>query len=115
MASIEFTNRLSHPIELVVTPNNQPMQVLTYLAPGWAIYNQRCPIFTHHLSFTSSHSYEFNAPSGFAGNFKHTQGGRAQGVTLFEISVRTNDNNIYYDLSVIDGFNVPMKVRVPDG
>jgi hypothetical protein len=50
---------------------------------------------------------------GFAGNFKHTFAG--SGVTLFEISVRTNDANTYYDLSVIDGFNVPMKVYAPDG
>ncbi|CAF1038932.1 unnamed protein product [Didymodactylos carnosus] len=49
----------------------------------------------------------------FAGNFKHSWAG--QGITLLEISVRTHDNNIYYDLSVIDGFNVLMKVYVPDG
>ncbi|UJR17685.1 hypothetical protein I4U23_004583 [Adineta vaga] len=35
--------------------------------------------------------------------------------TLFEISVGISDGNTYYDLSVTDGFNVPMKVYAPDG
>jgi hypothetical protein len=65
------------------------------------------------LYASSSQSHVFNAQNGFAGNFKHTQAG--QGITLFEISVKTDDNNIYYDLSVINGFNVPMKVQAPDG
>ncbi|CAF1514498.1 unnamed protein product [Adineta steineri] len=55
----------------------------------------------------------YQLPKGFAGNFKHGWGGK--GITLFEISVQTHDANTYYDLSVIDGFNVPMKVYAPDG
>ncbi len=60
-----------------------------------------------------SRFFSYYLAQGFAGNFKHTFAG--SGVTLFEISVRTNDANTYYDLSVIDGFNVPMKVYAPDG
>jgi hypothetical protein len=43
-------------------------------------------------------------------------GPNGEGITLFEISVKTDDKNqIYYDLSCVDGFNVPMKVVAPDG
>jgi hypothetical protein len=60
-----------------------------------------------------SGSFSYHLPDGWSGNFRH--GGGAGGITLFEISVKANDGNVYYDLSVIDGFNVPMKVQAPDG
>jgi len=60
-----------------------------------------------------SGSFSYHLPDGWSGNFRHSGG--AGGVTLFEISVKANDGNVYYDLSVIDGFNVPMKVQAPDG
>ncbi|CAF1366339.1 unnamed protein product, partial [Rotaria sp. Silwood1] len=91
--TIEFHNGLSFPIQLVVTQN--------HVAPRHIATIQRGKFFSYHC------------PQGFAGNFKHGWAGK--GITLFEISVRTHDANTYYDLSVIDGFNVPMKVYAPDG
>ncbi|CAF1385449.1 unnamed protein product, partial [Rotaria sordida] len=58
-------------------------------------------------------SYTYYCPDKWSGNFRHNGG--SGGVTLFEISVKANDNNVYYDLSVIDGFIVPMKLIAPDG
>lgn len=65
-----------------------------------------------HCLFYSGY-FLYHCPPGFSGNFKHGWG--SKGATLFEISIGTHDGNIYYDLSVIDGFNVPMKVYAPDG
>lgn len=70
-------------------------------------------MYTYCFFIVSSQFFSYYCAQGFAGNFKH--GWAGQGVTLFEISVRTNDGNTYYDLSVINGFNVPMKVYAPDG
>jgi hypothetical protein len=75
-------------------------------------YDRNKHIRLFFISFYSRY-ITHHCPQGFAGNFKHGWGGR--GVTLFEISVRTHDANTYYDLSVIDVFNVPMKVYAPDG
>ncbi|CAF1341366.1 unnamed protein product, partial [Didymodactylos carnosus] len=91
--SIEFENKLSDNIQLVVTQNGQPMKLVANIAP-----NGRTT---------------YTLPQGFAGNFRHGFTGKP--VTLFEISNKVKDANIYYDLSVIDGFNVPMKVTAPDG
>ncbi|CAF5139502.1 unnamed protein product [Rotaria sp. Silwood1] len=91
--TVEFHNGLNFPIELVMTQNNVAPQQAATIPTG------------HHFSY--------DVPQGFAGNFKHSWAGK--GITLFEISVRTHDANTYYDLSVIDGFNVPIKVYAPDG
>ncbi|CAF1502210.1 unnamed protein product [Adineta steineri] len=90
---VEFQNGLNFPIQLVVTQNNVAPMLLATIPTGGA--------------------RAYQLPKGFAGNFKHGWGGK--GVTLFEISVQTHDANTYYDLSAIDGFNVPMKVYAPDG
>ncbi|CAF5046752.1 unnamed protein product, partial [Rotaria sp. Silwood1] len=91
--TVEFHNGLNFPIELVMTQNNVAPQQAATIPTG------------HHFSY--------DVPQGFAGNFKHSWAGK--GITRFEISVRTHDANTYYDLSVIDGFNVPIKVYAPDG
>ncbi|CAF1251368.1 unnamed protein product [Rotaria magnacalcarata] len=90
---IVFINRLSHTINLVKTRNNRPSRQIANIHPGGSV---SCSL-----------------PDGWSGNFRHVGG--TGGITLFEVSVRANDRNVYYDLSVIDGFNVPMKVRAPDG
>ncbi|UJR19310.1 hypothetical protein I4U23_022439 [Adineta vaga] len=91
--TLEFHNGLPHSIELVATQNDRPMQ--------------------HVATVPTGKFFTYDCPQGFAGNFRHTMIGKD--VTLFEISVRIYDANTYYDLSVIDGFNVPMKVYTPDG
>ncbi|CAM4982881.1 unnamed protein product [Rotaria socialis] len=90
---IVFINRLSQTINLVKTRNNRPSRQIANIHPGGSV---SCSL-----------------PDGWSGNFRHAGG--TGGITLFEVSVRANDRNVYYDLSVIDGFNVPMKVRAPDG
>ncbi|CAF1533661.1 unnamed protein product [Adineta steineri] len=91
-ADVEFVNKSQEAIQLVATQNDNPSVQLATIAPGAS--------FSHQL------------PDGWSGNFRHNG---SEGITLFEISVKANDGNVYYDLSVIDGFNVPMKLQAPDG
>ena len=73
-------------------------------------------IFANLLDFCCfSQSHTVSCPDKFHGAFKHSHAGKAEGVTLFEIGVRVKDDQVYYDLSCVDGFNVPMKVQAPDG
>lgn len=107
---IEFINRLQEPIQLVQTQNNVPSQQLATISPEYV--NE----LSYHIIKTSlffSASFSVQLQNGWAGNFRYGFGG--SGITLFEISVKTDDENVYYSLSVIDGFNVPMKLHAPDG
>ncbi|UJR17007.1 hypothetical protein I4U23_003905 [Adineta vaga] len=90
---VVFINRLHQSINLVKTRNNRPSRQIATLHPGESV---SCYL-----------------PDGWSGNFRHSGG--TGGITLFEVSVKANDNKVYYDLSVIDGFNVPMRVRAPNG
>ena len=109
--TIEFHNGLDFPIQLVVTQNNVASQQVATIPTGYAL--PTFMIYIYAVFITSSQYFSYGCSQGFAGNFKH--GWAGEGITLFEISVRTNDANTYYDLSVINGFNVPMKVYAPDG
>ena len=93
MTSIHFHNLLNQDINLVVTGNGEASYSL-----GTIGYNGQLV---------------YNPSNGWSGNFKN--GFSGSGVTLFEISVNSYANNDFYDLSVLKGYNVPMKVYAPNG
>lgn len=91
--TLQFINRCGHPIQLVRTENEKSPVLQADLAAG---NGQTTADFT----------------SGGM-NFKNGYGGK--GVTLAEFSFNNKDGQDFYDISVIDGYNVAMKIQPSTG
>ncbi|CAF0777830.1 unnamed protein product [Adineta steineri] len=78
--------------KLVQTTNDSPHQTARWIAPGqWS---------------------HFDVSEGWSGNWRvPDKDGRG---TLFEFNNGRNGGNSYYDISVIDRYNVPMNVVGPN-
>ncbi|CAF0977543.1 unnamed protein product [Adineta steineri] len=95
LTHLVFKNHRGTNVELFKTQNGmgQEPQLVATLAPG--------------------QTHDEYLPDGWAGNFSNGAPGKN---TLFEISIRTDDKNqIYYDLSNVDGSDGVMSVQAPDG
>jgi hypothetical protein len=62
------------------------------------------------LFLFQSKSFTYSVVGDFTGRFTHTNNVKA---TLFEINVSGSLTS--YDINLVNGFNVPMKVQAPDG
>ncbi|OQV14703.1 hypothetical protein BV898_11077 [Hypsibius exemplaris] len=91
--TINFVNRCGYSINLVKTENGRNSVKECDLGAGGGSCRK---------------SYSSNGM-----NFKHGWGG--QGITLAEFSFNSWQGMDFYDLSVINGFNVPMQIESSTG